>query len=262
MRWDALHKRESKCVAQVFSIQPNKHTREPYGNDLRWCLSTATTAAAATTTTAARHLKTTTNDKWQALKMTCASVCLCLADITMNRLKLKQNAVTIVTMHVYAQYVWQWQPNKRHCFLFMCSRSGCARVSLIHTQIHTRRFAVSKLRRDSLAQMCKGDKITVVVCMRSSFYRPLSCPHWYDCYRNSSVGTKPNKSPTIAASVEKCLHFDWKIRRIFFRNLSRFFFVKKKVIFQVKNVDSIHSFSCGLTTNDNICSFNTFAPLF
>ena len=60
-------------------------------------------------------------------------------------------------------------------YVFSFSLRAC--ITHTHTQIHIRRFAVSKLRRDSLAQMCKGDKITVVVYMRSSFYRPLSCPH-------------------------------------------------------------------------------------
>lgn len=77
-RWNASHKRESKCVLpRFFSIQPNKYTREPYGDDLRWCLSTNKRRRQRWAT---RHLKTTTNDKWRSFEndFGCACLCVCV----------------------------------------------------------------------------------------------------------------------------------------------------------------------------------------
>lgn len=163
-------KRESKCVAQVFfhpSIHSHKYIRKSYGNDLRRCLSTT------------RHMETTTNDKWQALKLG-LSDCVCVSSryITMKiRLKLKQNAVTIVTMHVYVQIRVAMATKQTTLLSFYVFSFGVdARVYNTQHTVYDLPFLSNK--RLSRSTMCKCNQITVVVCMRSSLFNTMyTKPH-------------------------------------------------------------------------------------
>lgn len=129
IRSDASHKRESKC-AEVFFHPTTKRTHiQTFVNEYMFTIWKRPTLMVVDDGDGDDDDDATpkNNNKRQVASFECLTVvqwCLCLADYNEMRSKAQaKRGHHSYDEHVYAKYVWQWQPNKRHCFLFMCSRS-------------------------------------------------------------------------------------------------------------------------------------------